>query len=99
MKLYLLFSYDAKEALPILTEDFVLNVMKVLCEKGVVKEAGKGRNLEQETMELQKKLSCFYTEHYQRTMAFDEEDLGFTNKDQILKYVARKCGQGLREQH
>ena len=40
-------------------------------------------------MELQKKLSCFYTEHYQRTVAFDEEDLGFTNKDQILKYVAR----------
>jgi len=88
IKLYFLHLYDSGEELPKLTDEFVANVMKVICTetmKGHIEK--KNCKRKQETKDLQELISAFFNTHYRATMV-DNEILDSKGILRIFAYVA-----------
>jgi hypothetical protein len=89
IKLYFLHLYGTDQELPKLTDDFVTNVMKVICiesMKGHIEKRTR-RPPKQETIYLQDLLSKFFNEHYRSTI-FNNDILDSTGILRIFEYVA-----------
>ena len=89
IKLYFLHLYNTNQDLPKLTDEFVLNVIKVLCTetmKGHIKKHIR-KPPKQEIKDLQERLTLFFNEYYRDTLA-DNYILDITGILRILPYVA-----------
>ena len=88
IKLYFLHLYDTEQELPKITDEFVLNVMKVLCTETMKGHINKQyRKCKQETIDLQERLSTFFKEYYRITMV-ENEILNSKGILRIFIYVA-----------
>ncbi len=86
LKLYLLDRFERAAALPMVTEALVVSIINVLCEESESKEPiARGKA---STIQLKQELLAFHREHYKPTMADPEVKLGFTNKTQMMQYIA-----------
>ncbi|KAH9257656.1 hypothetical protein BASA81_004105 [Batrachochytrium salamandrivorans] len=97
LKLYLLSCFENGVKLPLVTEHLVVSIMNVLCEESERQESERqesghqetrGRRCNSDTLLLKQKLLEFHREHYKLTMTDPKEKLGFTNKAQLLQYIA-----------
>ncbi len=86
LKLYLLDQFERGTMIPMLTESLVVSIINVLCEESESKEpTARGKAT---TIQLKQDLLAFHRNHYKPTMADPEVKLGFTNKTQMMQYIA-----------
>jgi hypothetical protein len=82
LKLYLLNYYEKNHTLPIITQEFINNSMKVICGE---KEEMRGKPPSKETIELKEQLTSFYKEHYLPTTQYDP--ICYTGLNTVMDYL------------
>ena len=83
LKLYMLDYYEKNNhSLPIISKEFINNIMKVVCGE---KEEKRGKPPKKETLELKEKLTIFYKEHYLPLIQDDHIDYAGLNT--VLDYL------------
>lgn len=82
LKLYLLDYYEKNNTLPMITQEFINNSMKVICGE---KEEMRGKPPSKETIELKEQLTSFYKEHYLPTTQY--ETICYTGLNTVMDYL------------
>ena len=84
LKLYLLYSYQTTQELPLVNHDLIINIMKTLAPK----QTQRGRPPKPQTAEMKEKLHIFFRSHYQPLMTAEDPPLSYKHMNQILEYMA-----------
>ena len=82
LKLYLLDYYEKNHTLPMITQEYINNSMKVICGE---KEEMRGKPPSKETIELKEQLTSFYKEYYLPTTQY--ETICYTGLNTVMDYL------------
>lgn len=83
LKLYILYLYDNDSDIPLIDEDFIKIIMRIVS----VRNDKRGCRTNKKTLKIMKKLTIFYNEYYKKTI--DENDIVIDDKlSFVLAYEA-----------